>query len=258
MQCLRSCTALRQQLSHDIYVLLQGRVIVQLLRVAYEMEVGSEQGDSCCATAEGRNEMEVGDVDGNRCWGTPSGKKRTRPTIRDLADAALGEGQQTSMGVAQPEGSRLARGMAERGGAGLMGAQHARQATIAGHANYCKTEVVVGELPSGCVDMSSKPDRCDSKYEAGEAGDTAWQADLRVWEKRNIAGQVRQQRAEAAYEHTAGRISAWLREQGHPAFAEWVRGVDGLASLRLVTMDNGCPCPPTVEHVLDWAFSFAN
>ena len=161
------------------------------------------------------------------------------------------------MGVAQPEGSRLARGMAERGGAGLMGAQHARQATIAGHANYCKTEVVVGELPSGCVDMSSKPDRCDSKYEAGEAGDTAWQADLRVWEKRNIAGQVRQQRAEAAYEHTAGRISAWLREQGHPAFAEWVRGVDGLASLRLVTMDNGCPCPPTVEHVLDWAFSFA-
>ena len=59
---------------------------------------------------------------------------------------------------------------------------------------------------------------------------------------------VRQQRADASYEHTAGGINDWLTKQGHPSFAQWVADKEsGLYELELILTEgvDGMPIPKT-------------
>ena len=129
-------------------------------------------------------------------------------SLREQANAAFSadciEGGQTSTGMSKPQGSRLSRGVRKTGSTAALPIAEHRTQSIAGHGKYRSSEKVSGELPTGAVDVASKPDRCDPEYAPGGIGDEQWNADLQKWETENVSGRVRQQRASASYEHTAG------------------------------------------------------
>ena len=136
---------------------------------------------------------------------------RQRPaTLQERAAASLarsGEGRASvSHGKKRAGGSKLARGLHSQAQAASLTAISERADSIAGHSKYRRTEQTVAELPRGAVNVADKPSRADGKYAPGVDGDAAWTADMEDWERTNVAGRVRQQRADASYEHTAGRI----------------------------------------------------
>ena len=189
-----------------------------------------------------------------------------RPTLQQRAAASmarLGEGRASlSHGKRCAGGSKLARGLHTQAQATSFTAISQRADSIAGHSKYRRTEQTVAELPRGAVNVADKPSRSDEKYAPGVDGDAAWTADMQDWERTNVAGRVRQQRADASYEHTVGRINDWLTQQGHPSFARWVADEEsGLYELELILTEgvDGKPTPklPTVEQVIDWIFSYS-
>ena len=151
-----------------------------------------------------------------------SRRPRKRVSVRDQALAALeaaGEGsQELNQPKAPPKGSRLNRGAAEQHGTTLEAISQ-RSNSLGGHKAYRETSKVVAELPRGAINVAAKPKRAD--YPEGPSGEEAWSAAFNAWERDNIGGKVRQQRTDATYESTVGKLNSWLVDNGHPAFAVW-------------------------------------
>ena len=160
-----------------------------------------------------------------------------------------------------PKGSRLARGGMKVVECQTLSAisktTSRRSETLAGHKAYREGQKVANEWPRGTLSTGEKPDR--RQYADDHV---AWEEAFRAWEAKNVAGKVRQNRSEATYEHTAGRINDWLERTGHPPFAHWVKGQrDSLHELELneVKGDDGSwtVTMPTVEQIIDWIFAYA-
>ena len=195
------------------------------------------------------------------------GRVRAAPSLQTPVDSDCDDHEsgpqvkrlkQTSMGKAKPKGSRLARGMVQAGEL-LSQSLEMRTNSIAGRKAYRKTESWAAELPTGTVDVQSKPSRRDPKYEAGDAGEVLWQSDLQEWEQKNIAGCIRQQRTDANYEKAVGLINSWINEQGHLPFAKWHIHADGLASLDLIETEDAdgkrSVRTPSVEQTIAWMYA---
>eukprot|EP00964_Phaeocystis_antarctica_P105529 scaffold70523_cov38-Phaeocystis_antarctica.AAC.1 len=94
--------------------------------------------------------------------------------------------------------------------------------------------------------------------------------DHAAWRKKNVRGQVTQQRHAASQEKKVGLVNDWMERQGYPPFVEWLQEDEALPEsgweLHLIfdvkrqkgsKKDVRVPRVPNATSLVEWAFAYS-